>query len=368
MNSHPTISICVPVYNVEKQLPRCIDSILNQSFEDFELVVINDASPDNSEEIVEKYRKVDSRIRYIKHETNRSLPQTRKTALEVVKGEYITFMDSDDWIDSNHLERLYKALLENDADISICDMCVHRETETKVLMINNLPKNPFSSVSWVNKLFRRHLFDNQDIIFPQHHFGEDLAVVPRMYYNAKKVIYTPIATYHYDRMDEKRWSITPDIFTSVLYSYQQILFFYRKKGEYGHIRLVRWYASIYLIDCYSSYFTDNKQLVELTHLMNSGEEILADFFDHTWISKYTRRVHRALYTSNLGFKLMSSSALLRKVWEKGIILFLLNPIFFFSGGLTFFLLNQRIKIRKRQTVPAYIPTYPISESHTLNKK
>ena len=104
---NPEISIIVPVYNVEKYLKRCIDSILNQSFTDFELILVDDGSTDNSGEIIDEYAIKDERIKVI-HKENGGLSSARNVGIEYSKGNYIAFVDSDDYINKNMYKILYK--------------------------------------------------------------------------------------------------------------------------------------------------------------------------------------------------------------------------------------------------------------------
>ena len=112
------ISIIVPIYNVEKYLRQCLDSIMNQTYRNFECLLINDGSSDNSEDICREYVSKDSRFRYFEKE-NGGVSSARNLGIEHSKGEYITFIDSDDWVDSDYLEVLYNSLVDERADIAI---------------------------------------------------------------------------------------------------------------------------------------------------------------------------------------------------------------------------------------------------------
>ena len=116
--SKALISIIVPIYNVEKYLRQCLDSIQDQTYQNFECLLINDGSSDNSADICREYVSKDSRFRYIEKE-NGGVSSARNLGLEHSKGEYITFIDSDDWVDSDYLEVLYTALIDENADISV---------------------------------------------------------------------------------------------------------------------------------------------------------------------------------------------------------------------------------------------------------
>lgn len=117
--SSPFFSVIVPVYNVEKYLRKCVDSILSQSFMDFEVILIDDGSPDNCPTICDEYAKRDCRVKVI-HKPNGGVSSARNAGLNAAIGEYITFVDSDDWIMSNMLEEFHKMLRNDYPDLAIC--------------------------------------------------------------------------------------------------------------------------------------------------------------------------------------------------------------------------------------------------------
>ncbi|RAS82293.1 glycosyltransferase family 2 protein [Priestia endophytica] len=126
------VSIIVPVYNTEKYLERCLTSIINQSFTNIEIIVLNDGSTDKSEEKILEFSKVDSRIKYYKHE-NMGLGPTRNRGINVAKGHYLSFIDSDDFIELDMIESLYNKIIENKADIACCEMYLYiNETNKKI--------------------------------------------------------------------------------------------------------------------------------------------------------------------------------------------------------------------------------------------
>lgn len=116
----PKLSIIVPIYNVEKYLPRCIESILNQTFREFELILINDGSTDNCKEICEKYKKIDSRI-IVVNKKNGGVSSARNFGIDISRGEYIGFVDPDDFIDANMYEILFNTANSYNSDMVICD-------------------------------------------------------------------------------------------------------------------------------------------------------------------------------------------------------------------------------------------------------
>lgn len=120
----PLISVIVPVFNVEKYLPQCLDSILNQSYTHIEIIAINDGSKDNSGKILDEYAQKDERIHAI-HQINQGVSTTRNNALKLIKGEYVLFIDADDWIDTETIEICLNKINEHQADV--CMFCYQRE-------------------------------------------------------------------------------------------------------------------------------------------------------------------------------------------------------------------------------------------------
>ena len=209
------ISIIVPIYNVENYLRQCLDSILNQTYQNFECLLINDGSPDNSADICREYVSKDSRFRYFEKE-NGGVSSARNLGIERSKGQYITFIDSDDWGESDYLEVLYRALIDEKADIAIStykqfnmtDNCyyVHsyqRGYERKVFtnkeLIDSLSSLDqydntyiFASCKLVSKKLLKHIHFNH-----YTSYGEDMEYWYKLYLTSKAIVYENKDTYIY---------------------------------------------------------------------------------------------------------------------------------------------------------------------------
>ena len=133
---NPEISIIIPIYNCEKYLSRCLDSIINQTFTNIEIICINDGSTDSSLKILQDYKTKDPRIIII-NQNNQKLGAARNRGLEIQKGNYITFIDSDDWIDNDYLEKLYNAIKTHNADCAISCVMKNRQNNTSYYFLNN---------------------------------------------------------------------------------------------------------------------------------------------------------------------------------------------------------------------------------------
>ena len=204
------ISIIVPVYNAEKYLSRCIDSILRQTFADFELILVNDGSSDKSKEICEKYSGSDPRIKLI-NQKNSGVSAARNTGLDNASGEYIGFVDSDDFIEKNMYEELYNILKKTGADISVCgikdvfseETGNFQKSENKVLTfdvksaLECILSGKLLTMYSVNKLYKRELFEN--LRYPVGKIYEDTVLSVQIFSKCNKIAYSPAILYYYFR-------------------------------------------------------------------------------------------------------------------------------------------------------------------------
>lgn len=189
----PQISVIVPIYNTEKYIHKCIDSILNQSLSDIEIILVNDGSEDKCGQIVEDYQKIDARIKVI-HKENGGLWSARNAGLGIATGKYISFIDSDDWIEKEMLENMYNKAEEYQADQVVCNYnkVYTDKTEENVLKLREelikidqigiqdyfynywFPNNHGREVC--NKLYKREIIKQKKILFEENKeiFAEDL--------------------------------------------------------------------------------------------------------------------------------------------------------------------------------------------------
>lgn len=205
----PKVSIIVPVYNVEKFLPRCLDSLLTQTLIDIEIVCINDGSTDGSLQVLHTYAKKDSRIRIIS-QPNKGLGGARNTGIDASNGTYILFVDSDDWIDSHSCERLYKVASRYDADMACGSILktyptrkpkwVERYTEESIFAsaqrrFDALPCPPCFNI--VQKLIKREVLLLNALRFEEGVPFEDVEYIAHLLSAVDWMITVPDAVYHY---------------------------------------------------------------------------------------------------------------------------------------------------------------------------
>ncbi|MEQ9467188.1 MAG: glycosyltransferase family 2 protein [Ekhidna sp.] len=198
----PKVSVVVPVYNVSDYVARCLDSLIDQTLNKIEIIVVNDASPDpEDEKICLAYAEKDSRIKYIKHDQNLGLGGARNTGIKHATAKYIGFVDSDDWVETDMFEKLHQAIKKSKADISQCYFMEHKGAKSNVRKLKKFRKqkdvlNATNVLFW-NKLFRRKLFTGNDIYFPEQHSLEDLATMPRLLYHVDSIVQVKKPLYHY---------------------------------------------------------------------------------------------------------------------------------------------------------------------------
>lgn len=205
-SSYPAISIIVPVYKAEKYLHKCLDSILAQTFTDFEVLLIDDGSPDRSGEICDEYAAKDSRMRVF-HKENGGVSAARQTGMDNALGEWTIHVDPDDWVEPTMLEELYKKAKETDADMVICDY--FQDIGNCSQYIDQVPssldhieilKGLFRNLqgSCWNKLVKRDCYSRYGIRFPKGiNICEDRQVNMELLIHDIKVAYHPAAFYHY---------------------------------------------------------------------------------------------------------------------------------------------------------------------------
>lgn len=203
----PIISIIVPVYNVEPYIKDCIESILLQEFSNFELVLINDGSSDNSGAICDEYSQRDQRIKIL-HKEYGGVSSARNIGVSIAQGEFIGFVDGDDRIDKSMFKELYRLCLETNSDIAICKLgreidgeIINSEEEEFIKVMDNneamkeLFKGNLYRFSLCNKLFKISCFKN--VYFPEGRIHEDLATTYKLFSNSNKAVYTSFLGYIY---------------------------------------------------------------------------------------------------------------------------------------------------------------------------
>ena len=240
MSAMPLISVIVPVYNVAPYLRRCLDTITQQTYTNIEIIIIASTSTDNSVEICEEYAKKDERITLL-HSEPRGLSDARNRGIEASHGEYLSFIDSDDYIHPDFLSTLYRICSEYDCDIAQCGYIrvdtnynkIHSQPEKDIETYSGremcynfyygIPDHLADAVVW-NKLYQKKLFSK--IRFPFGKIHEDTAVVHQLYYDSEKIGITRQELYFYRNV--------PTSITGVGFTLKSLdnLDFLGERGEY----------------------------------------------------------------------------------------------------------------------------------------
>ncbi len=236
------ITIVVPVYKVEEYLDRCVKSILNQTYTDFELLLVDDGSPDKCGKMCDEYAEKDSRI-FVIHQKNGGLSAARNTGLnwfyEQNKSDYITFLDSDDWIHPHYLEFLMNGLTQNNVKVSVCN---YKRITTEIPHENydnieyelTSPEDFLVNHSWQynyawGKLYHKSVF--QDVRYPVGKNFEDTFTTYKVLYQCEKIVYTSLPLYYYLRneagISRSPWNPSELVIFDAM---QEQMQFYKEKG------------------------------------------------------------------------------------------------------------------------------------------
>lgn len=210
------VTIIVPIYNEELLINRCIESIVNQTYGELEILLLNDGSTDDSPVLCREWAKKDARVRMI-HKKNEGLGPTRNLGIAMAKNEIITFVDADDWLDRRFVELLLNKMNQTNAELVLCDIFYwdskKSERELSKIRFEKDVTNAESEPSTINrvrtfawgKLWKKSLFTD-DLLFPAWTF-EDIASIPLLAYKAKEVGYVDQGLYHYWRNQSDSLSV-----------------------------------------------------------------------------------------------------------------------------------------------------------------
>lgn len=299
----PLVSVIVPIYKVEPYLAQCVDSIINQTYKNLEIILVDDGSPDNCPKMCDEYAKKDSRIVVI-HKENGGLSDARNVGLDIAKGDWITFVDSDDWIADNFVETLQKAASDYQADIAIASY--HEEPNgasqdsaqsfklftSHELLWHLCASDVKGLMSAWGKLFQKSCFSA--IRFPFGKLYEDAHINYKLYFNASKIYYSPKELYHYRIRPDSIMGKT----TSSTHALEPLLQRYKFLRDHGESEAANCnlellcgdvlfaYSEAKLYQRYPSGFNDAEMLLELY------QEIVKDYFNISHKKRYIYLFHK----------------------------------------------------------------------------
>lgn len=285
------ISVIVPVYNVENYIERCLNSIINQTYKNIEIVCVNDGSTDNSLNILNDFQKKDSRIKIISQE-NQGLSEARNVGIKNSSGKYIGFVDSDDWVDLDYYEKLHKALIDSKSDFACANIKFFDNGKISYIkfqqnqIFSEFDKkiDNYKNGSVCDKLYKKSLFLDNDIKFIKGYFYEDNIVLLQLTYYSKKIVTINTVSYYYfknnnsitrEKNSEKELKRQQDMY----YMCEVILnYFYNKNVSKKVIKsikkfLFRAFASV-LLDKNSIYYNKTKKLFGFKYIIIKRLKIL----------------------------------------------------------------------------------------------
>lgn len=255
---NPLISVIIPIYNVKDYLNECIISVIRQSYKNIEIILVDDGSTDESADICDAYEAEDNRVRVI-HKVNEGLSSARNIGIKIARGEYLSFIDSDDYIHADMLNILLQEMIKNQADVACCDYSSEKISidDKTVIVLNKenaisrlLDEDGYKCYAW-NKLYKRKLFEN--ISYPEGKWFEDITTTYNVFKNVKTVVYVKQKLYFYrlrknsitqskfsmkDRdlliainyvIDDSKW-LSNSLQNRIMAGYICYFFYYIKKG------------------------------------------------------------------------------------------------------------------------------------------
>ena len=287
----PKVSVIVPVYNIEKYVSRCVESLLAQSFGDFELLLVNDGSTDSSLEILKEFEQKDPRIIVLTKE-NGGLSDARNYGMKHAKGDYLQFIDGDDFVEPTLLEKCITKLDETKADMVIFDYNQYYvETNTKERISNHFDENKIYTLketptlltnmmnaAW-NKMYRRSLFIDNQIEYPVGYYYEDLGTTYRLISRARGIVFIkePLVNYLQDRPG----NITQQFNKRIYHIFDMIELLiddYKKQGIYeDYYEELKYLGSVSILECLKK--TRN---ISDYHLAKTFVEDSFAFIHKTW--------------------------------------------------------------------------------------
>lgn len=218
VSNEPLISVIIPVYKVEEYLNRCVDSVINQTYKNIEIILVDDGSPDNCPKICDDYAKKDKRIRVI-HKKNGGLSDARNAGIDIAKGEYFSFVDSDDYVEKNYISFLFNLAKKYNSELTMGKQYVRYSDKTidtgsgNIYELNShdtlekmLYGEDFDVSAWA-KLYKKELF--KDVRFPVGRLFEDAATTYKLIDKSKKIVLSSKPIYNYIIRDN---SITNEAF------------------------------------------------------------------------------------------------------------------------------------------------------------
>lgn len=317
------ISIIVPIYNMEKYLAKCLESLVNQTSKNIEIICVNDGSIDKSKEILNSFKKKYPKLIKVINKENGGLSDARNAGIKKAKGEYIGFVDSDDWVELDMFEKMYNYAIKKSLDIVVCDTIMETESNSYVLKSNlqysddDIKNYIISFPMACTRLIKRELF-TKDYFFTKGILYEDLCLTPTFVVNTKNIGFLEEPLYHYLQRDnsimnqlkfnDKLYDITK-VLDNVYQKYKDnnILEKYFQEIEYLHITHIIRSATLRFL----GYENGEKNILSL---INNVETKFPNWYKNEYLKKSTIKVKIVCYlVRNKLFNILKLILKFRKV-------------------------------------------------------
>lgn len=317
------ISVIVPVYNVEEYLPKCLDSIINQTLKDIEIIVVNDGSPDNSQKIIDKYKKKDKRIISIIKE-NGGLGSARNTGVSKSTGEYIYYLDSDDYIELDMLENMYNEAKDKNLDIVICGYnSVYGSKKVPSIISEKLIKETknndkskiFNTVSAWCKIYKRDFLLKQEVKFVEEKvWYEDLAYSIKLMSSTNKIgiVNKPFYNYLIRENSIMNSSKLPKNLDIIL-AFEDVISYMEKTNKYDEF-----YSEVEFLAIDNILISGISRIIRSKGDRKTKREIITKFL--TYMKKFPNyKKNKYLTRLSRNRKVIYRLVLLKQYWLIGLI-------------------------------------------------
>lgn len=240
------VSVIIPVYNSESYLHRCVDSLLTQSYTDFELILVDDGSRDSSSDICDEYARKDGRVKVF-HKENAGVSSARNLGLDNATGEFVVFVDSDDWVDIHFLEYLYTAVHKEKFDIAVCEIINYYGHKIKISNNSLIEKGKCAYIkhqiiagftSVCNMMFNREFIEANRLRFEKVRYSEDFIFSIKAICLSKRITYVANHLYYYDRTNEisALHHYPDDMYKDLLYGDALMIDFFKEEGYFDDFK------------------------------------------------------------------------------------------------------------------------------------
>lgn len=272
----PKVSVIVPVYNVENYIEKCLNTLVNQTIQDIEIIIVNDGSTDNSKNVIEKFiKKYPEKIVYLEKE-NGGLSDARNYGLPYAKGEYIAFLDSDDYVELDMYERMYEVAKKENSDIVECDFIWEYPNKQKqdIGKIYNGKHEMLEKVRVVawNKLIKRQILNDTQILFPKGYRYEDVEFTYKLIPYLNKVSFLKKPCIHYVQRENSISNSQNERTREIFNVLDNVINFYKEKNFYDEYKEELEYVYTRYLLCSS--------LLRMVKIKN--KEVRNNILNETW--------------------------------------------------------------------------------------